>query len=294
MEMSERRKNQTNPLEYQDKFSSIKYKYQGYRFLFTDGSKDGPRAAYAVTSRTLNFCSERLPDICSIFTAELMAIYKALQIACRSHYGKFVICSDSKSALQALESKLVYNPMVLDVLMAYAIIPEEKEVLFCWVPSHVDIEGNEKADFYAKQALNKEVTDFTVPYTDFRPLINEFILHCWQMRWQACEGNKLHFILPSVKHNLDLRVTSRRDQTVLHRCLIGHSRLTHLHLLFHDRPPVCDRCQYPLTIKHILIECDNLPVNRPYQVNSLQQLFHTTSPHLIIQFLRKIGIYHDI
>jgi len=114
------------------------------------------------------------------------------------------------------------------------------------------------------------------------------------MRWQACEGNKLHFILPSVKHNLDLRVTSRRDQTVLHRCLIGHSRLTHLHLLFHDRPPVCDRCQYPLTIKHILIECDNLPVNRPYQVNSLQQLFHTTSPHLIIQFLRKIGIYHEI
>ena len=35
------------------------------------------------------------------------------------------------------------------------------KVLFCWIPSHVDIEGNEKADFCcAKKALAKEITDY--------------------------------------------------------------------------------------------------------------------------------------
>lgn len=293
-EMAEMKKTQTNPLDYRDRFHKIKSKYPCHKFLYTDGSKDGSHAAYAVTSQTTNYCSERLPDISSIYTAELIAIYKALRIISDSDLEKFVICSDSKSALQAIKNKLMANPMVLDVLITYANIPDHKEVVFCWVPSHVDIEGNEKADFCAKQALQKEITDFTVPYSDFQPLINDFIMLSWQSRWNALENNKLHSIFPNVRNIIPFRVNSRRDQTVLNRCLIGHTRLTHLHLLFNEDAPLCEDCHTPLTVKHILIDCNSLQHNRLYQVSSLHQLFTTIPAEVILHFLIRTGHYFNI
>ena len=55
-----------------------------------------------------------------------------------------------------------------------------EEIIYCWVPSHVDIEGNEKADFYA--ILQFDITDNCIPYTNFRPIINDFILACLQLQ----------------------------------------------------------------------------------------------------------------
>ena len=45
-----------------------------------------------------------------------------------------------------------------------------KEIILYWIPSHVDIEGNEKADLCAKRALAKGITYYTCRYTDFKPL----------------------------------------------------------------------------------------------------------------------------
>ena len=47
--------------------------------------------------------SRRLPDGCSIFTAELQAILLALLAVKESRRKKIIICSDSKSTLQAFE-----------------------------------------------------------------------------------------------------------------------------------------------------------------------------------------------
>ena len=47
-----------------------------------------------------------------------------------------------------------------------------KKVVLAWVPSHIGIKGNEKADELAKQALNFNVLDLKVPYKDLKVNVN--------------------------------------------------------------------------------------------------------------------------
>ena len=47
-----------------------------------------------------------------------------------------------------------------------------KDIIFCCVPSHVGIKGNEKADSAAKSALDLPHAEVGVPYTDFKHLIS--------------------------------------------------------------------------------------------------------------------------
>ena len=42
-----------------------------------------------------------------------------------------------------------------------------KDIIFCWVPSNIGIQGNERADVLAKAALDRTKQFYYIPYTDF-------------------------------------------------------------------------------------------------------------------------------
>ena len=72
--------------------------------------------------------------------------------------------------------------------------PRWKDIIFCWVPSHVGIRVNEKADSAAKSALDVPRDKVGVPYTDFKYLIAQYIFSTWQDDWNGAVVNKLHSV----------------------------------------------------------------------------------------------------
>ena len=281
---------------YQRQFDIIRDDLDDYHCIYTDGSKDGRRVACGVFLPRLYSAGARLPDDCSVYTAELSAIVLALQIIERSPYRQFIICSDSMSSLQALENKIFDHPLVSTILVKVIDLSRTYDIIFCWTPGHVGIAGNEKADAIARGALDQQITESFIPYTDFKPVINAYVNSLWQDMWDDCVNNKLHSIKPVLSARLHTCVLSRRDQAVLARCRIGHSRLTHRHLLVNEPAPECVSCQCPLTVKHILLECIDFTHVRGiyFQAGSLQDLFTNTHSSLIINFLKRIGLYFDI
>ena len=109
-----------------------------------------------------------------------------------------------------------------------------------------------------ESALSLPITNMKLPAREHIPCVSKFCFDEWQDIWDCCEGNKLHYIYPTVgivKHSKNI---SRYDSVLLNRLRIGHSRLTHSYLLSGDDSPTCQSCGIPLTVKHILVECANL------------------------------------
>ena len=112
------------------------------------------------------------------------------------------------------------------------------------LPGHIGIKGNENVDRAAKAALNLEVEDLSLPYSDFRPYICKYIRSQWQLFWDTQTGNKLHEIHPKIGLWKSSVLLSRKDQVLLTMCSIGHSRLTHSFL--HNNEPVRNACFVPV------------------------------------------------
>ena len=189
------KKSQTDPLVFRTKYHELLSNFPGYETVFTDGSKDGDTAGSACNTPSDTY-KYRLPDNASIFSAEIKAIDLALDHYEQSRNTDFVIFFYSLSVLQSLYNRHVENPLLLDVLLKHNDLAELNNIFFCWLPSHVGIKGNEKADIAAKSALTLNIFGLKIPFTDFKPYINTFLHNKWQTSWNAAVFNKLRSIKP--------------------------------------------------------------------------------------------------
>ena len=184
-----------DPSKYLSLHNEGKDVFRDYDFIYTDGSVSDDKAAAATVID--NYSSiERLPDKSSIFSAELHALYLALDWVetADDDERNFIIFPDSKSALQAISGQDWTLPLVLYILerLNWLVQYQEKRILFYWIPSHVGIIGNEKADTAAKAGLSKRVTNVPIPYGDFRKHINSLLKRKWQSQWD--KTNYIRFI----------------------------------------------------------------------------------------------------
>ena len=197
-------------------------------FLFiqmVQGNGNAVACATVFPSNTV--ISMRLPDSASVFTAEVWAIIKALEQIKDSIASKYIVFTDSLSFLQALHHMKLEHPLIGMVIRKCVFLNiAKKGIVFCWVPSHTGIKGNEKADSAAKAALDLLRAKVGVPYTDFKYLISQYIFSTWQDDWNGAVMNK-----PVLGDWQSSYRRCRKDEVVLCRARIGHTHLTHSYIL---------------------------------------------------------------
>ncbi|GBN81627.1 hypothetical protein AVEN_161515-1 [Araneus ventricosus] len=125
--------------------------------IYTDGIKNEENQSgsgiYFKTPREVRKIKLRNPDNCSVFRSELLAIEAGLEaILNENNYGAVWILSDSRSSIQHLKDwNNVGDRNGISILKLLRHIGVDHEVHLQWIPSHVDIYGNEVADNLAKQ-----------------------------------------------------------------------------------------------------------------------------------------------
>ena len=291
----ENKKSETAEIIFNRKFTEIREKHKGYKPIYTDGSKTDEAVAAAAV-RVDKSITEAYNKNISIFTAEVRALELALKEINRCEENKHIIISDSKSALQAIQDIWTTNPVVRRVLELHTKIRKTKDVIFCWVPSHVGIRGNEAADQAAKAALASPVSNSMVPAADWLSKPAQYVKDKRKQQWDDIETNKLKEIVPDLTEHHQLQCINRRDEVVLTRLRIGHSRLTHSYLMEGEPAPRCIGCDANFTIKHILLECIDFADTRKlfYNCRDLYSLFKTVAKEKILDFIREIGLYYKV
>ena len=288
------KKSESNPHILKDDFRKMQSRYKNYQQIYTDGSKEDSKVGCAVISDN-HSNMQRIPDDSSIFTAEAKAVNLALDfISTCDANNKFIIFSDSLSVLKAMNHTSSKNPQIQKLLEKCHELLTYKEIVLCWIP--IGIQGNEMVDKQAKTSLSLEPTSFKIPFSNFKPSINKYILEEWQTSWNNSIGNKLLDIKPTIGEYQSVVRNIRREEVVLARLRLGHTRVTHSYLLQGEEHPQCVGCDAPFTVRHFLLECGDFAQvrNNCFHVNNMKELFQDIHIDSIMTFLRQINLFNKI
>ena len=274
--------------------------------IYTDGSKMEQCVGFAaVTQDSSN--SGGLPSEASIFTAELYAIKAAVDdiVGTGEAGNTFTIFSDSRSALLALRRSITRSPIIAEIKeLIHRAETKDMRLDLCWVPAHVNVAGNEKADTAAKDAAlaPTQAPPRAIPHTDMKRQVREAISKRWQEKWNSLdrEGRKLREIKQDVRRWKSSQNKSRRIETTLSRLRIGHTNITHSYLMQSQaNPPECEICSVRITVKHLLLECRKYTQarNRYFSNPTLSDILSESgnfSTDKIISFLRETNLLTKI
>ena len=161
----------------------------------------------------------RNPDYCSVFRSELIAIDEALSLLMSLPHGiEIWILSDSRSALQHLNDwQGVRDNVGVSILNKLKRLSISHQIHLQWIPSHVDLIGNEIADTLARAGTGEtSAPSARLTFSEIHSKIKHM--------------NRTSWIVPPVHHWFQCprpggslsQGFNRQEQTTLARFRSGH------------------------------------------------------------------------
>ncbi|KAG0423129.1 hypothetical protein HPB47_001095 [Ixodes persulcatus] len=182
--------------------------------------------------------------------ADLVVIEKALNAAAELQPQQIVILSDSKCALQRLANSSFSDRLNTVVRNTAAELEKQGTAVYLqWIPGHVGVKGNEKADCLATDP-HQETASVTIPM-DPRKVIQDVQ---WHVQSETPEpalprGTLVGFSRAASTLVRRLRTNTAYTNEFLHR--IGKTPY-----------PICPSCDEVETVEHILSVCTEYATNR--------------------------------
>ncbi|KAG5847791.1 hypothetical protein ANANG_G00129960, partial [Anguilla anguilla] len=178
------------------------------------------------------------------------------------------------------------------------------------VPAHSGIQGNEKADKLAKEAVRREYVDLNVKLSksEGKSIVWRGVIKQWQQHWDSETKGRHLYKIPNKVGMVRNSGTDRREQVIVSRIRIGHSNLNSTLFIIGKHPTgYCEQCQESETVEHVLIECRKYEQERRVMVTGLQKLGvearltdllecgdMVEGKKVILNFLRATGISNRI
>lgn len=152
---------------------------------YSDGSKEKEKASVGVGVVIDRISVEKgisINKLCSIYSAEIKAIYEIIAMAVNEKWDTdLLILTDNQSVCKELRScntNIRTHEGIIEIKrkikeykeMDREIEGRDKKVGIGWIPGHMGILGNERADGIAKNATNKSPKEEynKLPYSDWK------------------------------------------------------------------------------------------------------------------------------
>ncbi|XP_037301062.1 uncharacterized protein LOC119191263 [Manduca sexta] len=201
---------------------------------------------------------------------------------CNSDHTKWIIVSDSRSVLENLANNQFHANTNYVIYLIKELWVELSKldivVRFVWVPSHIGVIGNERADYLAKKLLKyvSSMGRHSYQYTHHENKGNWFASMDVQINSTPWFCKKNNFI-------------NRKFYSIICRMRFGHYRLNcHLHRIKMAISPYCEYCQSQKiqSLHHIFFECSSFNIQRLVLADELLKIYK--KPNRVPQCLKEL------
>ena len=260
----------------------------GRPVFYTDGSVQNTAAGAGVVHGD-SAISLRLNDRASILQAELAAINIALEFAKECNMFTALIITDSKSAVSAIDTTTPKDntALIRNIHTTASHLSSTPEIL--WVPAHVGVQGNERADVAAKAALNR-------PSADIRIHTSQRQVHTYikKTATDIYYTNTHHQPSRSVARNQEITLSTASQKQLwklprnIQKDIFKLRTFSKTYKQITEGHDQCHYCDYDFSVytDHFLTEC---PANKTFRDKFLTDNMH----HITCTSAKVRAILHD-